>query len=97
MSDKVVTLNGDPVSGISGTISKSLILNLEDLLERAKSGKIVGAVIIAVSPDILCSYRMNGFNINSYQMLGALTTVKQLITADVIDDIENDPRPPPVS
>lgn len=93
---KVVSLTGGPVNGIVGTISETLIKNLEDFLERARSGEIVGGILIGVDSNILCSYRIVGYNTNSYQMLGAVSIVKHHILNKVTGDIADDPRPPPV-
>jgi len=69
----VVSINGDH-KDMSQPNSKAIGL-LEDMLERAKSGEIVGVGITVLHYDHSSSWWVAG-NVGTYGMLGALDMVK---------------------
>ncbi|MGC4008846.1 MAG: hypothetical protein QM805_07645 [Pseudomonas sp.] len=53
-------------------VSDDLVKNLEELLEKAKAGEIIGAMIVSGYHDGLAGWRISG-KVGNYSMLGAAT------------------------
>ncbi len=68
---KVVSMNGSPITA-PGEVSKETVERLEDLLERAKSGEVIGFVGVSMDRDETVAYHGAG-RIASYQVMGALS------------------------
>ena len=56
--------------------NENTVAVLEELLEKAKSGEIVGVCAAILYHDKLAGYRIGGF-IGGYAMLGALNVMHQ--------------------
>lgn len=78
MSGNVTSLTGAPVPTM--VPNESAIELLEEMLERARSGDVVGVCITAVHADKCGSYCMAGL-VGGYSILGALEMAK----AELID------------
>jgi hypothetical protein len=75
MTAEVVDLHGKRIIE-PGFISTALVEELEDLLERAKSGEVIGAVIAKHHGDHACSWILCGV-INSYGVAGAMASAQK--------------------
>lgn len=80
---KVVSMNGLPVTA-PGEVSKETVEHLEDLLERAKSGEVIGFVGVAMDRDETVAYHGAG-RIASYQIMGALSGAAMKVN-DLMED-----------
>lgn len=73
MNGTVTSLNGGPVGVLAP--NEDAIELLEDMLERAKSGDIVGVAVCALHYDAAASYSVAGL-VGGYSLLGALEMAK---------------------
>ena len=88
-SEVVYLFNGMPVP-VPGTVSENLVRWLEDMLERAKSGEIVGMVAAYEYPSASgtirpASYSVVGY-VDSYSIVGALECAKQEMVRRIISE-----------
>ncbi len=63
---------------------QTVVRRLEEVLEMARSGEVVGIALVMVHRDKATSYRLVGLT-GGYSMLGGLEVVKM----DVINDIRD--------
>ncbi len=75
MSD-VVNMGGEPLN--TGQPVPTVVEALEDLLERARSGDVIGIAVAVTHHDNLASYQVNGAN-GSYSILGAIDVIRDLL------------------
>jgi hypothetical protein len=75
--DKIVSIFGGNVTVEEAPkqVYAGLVRRLEEILEEAKRGDIVGAGIVTLDPRNLAEYTLVG-SIGGYGMLGALEMVK---------------------
>lgn len=66
------------------TVQPDLVKSLEELLEKAKAGEIVGGVLVMGYYDALASYRIVG-QVGTYALVGAMT-----LAARNLEHITND-------
>lgn len=78
MTDNIVALNGNPINGSPSEPSQFLIEALEDLLERAKSGQIVGMAAVSLEHDGQSPYCLVG-RIGGFNMAGSLSTLTHIL------------------
>lgn len=71
MTKNIVSLNGAPVEGQTTEPSEYVIETLEDMLERAKSGKLIGVAIVGMENDGATPYMLVG-KVGGFGMVGAL-------------------------
>lgn len=80
-NDKIVSMNGAPVPEARDP-SPVLVGYLEDMLEQAKSGEILGMATATMHSDRTTGYSVVGI-VEGFSMLGALELAKfSLIEAD---------------
>lgn len=72
MTDKVVSLRGDPVMA-PGEVSPSTVALAERILEMARSGEIQGLVAVMLHSDSAVSYDCTGAV--TFSIVGKLTQV----------------------
>jgi len=78
MSDNIISLTGRNTDGPASEPSQYLIETLEDLLERAKSGQIVGMAAVCLEHDGQSPYCLVG-RIGGFTMAGSLSTLTHII------------------
>ena len=78
MSGNVKSLFGGP-TGVPEP-NETCISQLEEMLEMAKAGEIIGVSVAAVTKDGLALYRLAGL-VGGFSMLGAMDVAK----AELID------------
>ena len=82
MDNNVVSLGGGPILD-NREPSEALIAHLEDLLERARSGEIMGMAAATLYRDRTTAYSVVGA-IEGFSMVGALEMAKMaLISVDL--------------
>jgi len=85
----VYLFNGMPVP-VPGTVSKNLVKWLEDMLERARSGEIVGMVAAYEYPSVAGTIRPAGYSVvgyvDSYSIVGAIETAKYGMLQRMVSD-----------
>ena len=84
--NKVIEIN----SGIDitpGIVNEKTVEALEEALEQARSGEIVGVSIIKRHPDSLTSYHIAGIS-GGYSMVGAANCVMLELTRVAIGDYD---------
>lgn len=83
MSDNVVAVFGGPKH--KPEVNEGAIQAIEALLEKARSGEVIGVVLVALHHDRLTSYLTGGF-VGSYSMIGGLEVAK----SELIEVCRND-------
>lgn len=78
MEKKVISLNGGPTG--EREICSGAVAALTDALEKAKSGELIGVVIVERYFDSAAGYQIGG-KMGGYTMLGAF----ELARAEMID------------
>lgn len=78
----VISLSGDPINSV--VANETCVRVLEEWLERAKSGEVIGFAIVGRHHDQAGSFAIAG-SIGGYSMLGALETAK----ADIVEILRN--------
>jgi len=73
MSDTVESLFGGP--SVGRVVNEDLVSALSELLERAKSGEIIGIACSSVHWDHVASYSVCGL-VGGYSLLGGLEMAK---------------------
>lgn len=81
MSQKVVSLRGDPIA--TGEPNATVVSCLEKWLEAARSGDVVGVTIVLQHSDNTVS--SNSYGVRSRAMVGVLVSAVNSITADIDD------------
>ena len=76
MTDKIVSLRGGTVLG--GEPSDTLVGYLEDLLEQARSGHVVGIAGATVEASGVASYTVVG-RVGGFGLSGALACAQQVL------------------
>lgn len=76
MTDKIVSLRGGTVLG--GEPSDALVEYLEDLLEQARSGHVVGIAAATVESSGVASYAVVG-RVGGFGLSGALACAQHLL------------------
>ena len=79
-STKVVGLHGNIVPQTLG-VRMEVVEMLEDILERARSGDIVGVHLVHQNADETCRYRSGG--LNTFRAIGCMYTMLQSMAADM--------------
>ena len=72
-----------------GIVNEGCVAALEEALEQAKSGEIVGGAIIRRHHDNVGSYRLVG-SVGGYSMLGAIDCVQHDLTRVCMGEEEDD-------
>jgi hypothetical protein len=80
MIDNIVALTGRPVGAPTGEPDRFLVEVLEDLLERAKSGQIVGMAAVFLEHDGQSAYDIVG-RVGGFTMAGALAAAVHTVNA----------------
>jgi hypothetical protein len=75
---KITSINGATIS--TGEPNEIAVRMLEDALERAKSGDLVGVGIVMRHSDGCGSFSLGG-SVGGYSMLGALEMVRDQIVS----------------
>lgn len=78
--DKVVPISGEGVIIENCDVHEGLVKELEELLERAKSGEIVGLTGALLHHDKSTSYRLAG--LGSRALVGALAVAQHELIED---------------
>ena len=76
MTDKIVSMRGGSVLG--GEPSDTLVKYLEDLLEQARSGHVVGIAAATVEASGVASYSIVG-RVGGFGLSGALACAQHLL------------------
>lgn len=85
MADKVVPLFGQPL--FSGEPSEAVIHRLEELLEQARAGSVVGVAFVGVNQAGDAEYRVVG-RVGGFSMQGALDCARQEVLKINMGDTE---------
>lgn len=86
---QVFLLNGAQLPE-PGQPNRDTVAVLEDLLEMARSGEIIGVSVAMMHADRSCAYRVVGV-VGGYSMIGAMEMGKQVvidINLDVVGEAE---------
>jgi hypothetical protein len=86
MTQNVVSLTGDPVPGADLEPNAGAIALLEDLLERARAGEVIGVGAVTLHSDRLTSWHLSG-RCGGYGMVGAASML-HLAVAAVADGLD---------
>lgn len=81
---KVVSLTGAPV-GDSREPVPACVECVEDVLDRARSGEIVGLATVILNHDGVVGWHMAG-RVGGYGMVGAAELIKTLLLETARDD-----------
>lgn len=82
---EVVSIHGAPVH--AGDPVEPCVSALEDMLERARAGEVIGVAMAVMHSDRSSSFTFGGY-LDSYGVIGALEMVRAKIVADQLERLE---------
>ena len=85
MNDNIISLTGRPAGGSPGEPNHFLVAALEELLERANSGHIVGMVAVCLEHDGQSPYDIVG-RVGGFTMAGSLAAALHTVNAYNVAD-----------
>ena len=83
MADKVIALHGGPVAS-DRAAHPDVVAHLEDLLERARSGEVIGVATVYMYRDSSIGYTACGSTIKS-MMIGGLMALSTAYANDILE------------